>query len=394
MAESTDTTTYLWPSPEQELLLTAALCDGARSVEAFRAWQARVDLMREFHPEVTRLLPLVYANMQRQAVDDPVMARLKGAYRRSWYDTNRLFHAARPAIEALVSAGINLLLLKGAPLAIDYYGNAALRPMGDVDLMVPRADLDAALRVLRHAGWRMGTPLADDLRFRHAVQCLGPDGGEMDLHWHIVFEAASDDADRTMMAAAEPVTFLGSRVRQLDPTSLLFLVIVHGVRWNEQTPVRWIPDAMMILQRRGADIDWDRLVTFAQARRLTHRLGLGLDYLVRTLAAPVPADALDRLRSSRMSRLEWVEQSALLADNRRLERSVLGQQWLRFVDYLRYADTSGPFAFANGFTHYLRYRMGLTGRRQMVPMLLRRARRELAGRRQPRPGSPLLDHHD
>jgi hypothetical protein len=389
MADRPDTTTYLWPSAEQELLLTAALGDGAPSVNAFREWQARVDLMREFHPEVVRLLPLVYANMQRQGVDDPVMARLKGAYRRSWYDTNRLFHTVQPAIAALTSAGINVLLLKGAPLAIDYYGNAAHRPMGDVDLMVSRCDLDAALKVLRSAGWRMGTPLADDLRFRHAVQCLGPDGGEMDVHWHVVFEAASDDADRALLAASEPVVFLGSQVQQLDPTSLLFLVLVHGVRWNEQTPVRWIPDAMMILRCRGAAIDWDRLVAFAQARRLTHRLGLGLEYLVRTLDAPVPSAVVQRLRTGRISRLERIEQSTLLSDNRRLEQSVIGTQWLRFVDYLRYADTSGPIAFLNGFTHYLRYRMALTGRRQMFSLAFRRMRRWATGNSRSAAGAAL-----
>lgn len=391
MADNDGTAAHLWPSAEQHLLLEAALRDGAPSVAAFRAWCARVDLDADFSYQTVRLLPLVYENMQRQGLSDPLMGRLKGVYRRAWYDTHRLFHRVQPVVAALVAGGVEVLLVKGAPLALAYYRNHALRPMADVDIMVAPADAGRALEILGTIGWcAIDAPDADVFRFRHAVQCIGPGGAEIDLHWHVLYEAASDDADRTFRATAEPLDFLGSPVRQLDPTGLLLLVVVHGMRWNDETPIRWIPDALTILRRRGADVDWERMVAFAAAHRLTHRLGLGLAYLAGTFSAPVPREILARLRARRVSLVERVERTVLLADNYRLRRSVLATQWVSFVEYCRYADTRGPLAFISGFSHYLRFRMKLGGRREILPLIVRGVGRRIA-HRPPRVGAAQDD---
>jgi hypothetical protein len=350
-----------------------------------------MNLDANFGHETMRLLPLVYENMQRQGLHDPIMGRLKGVYRRAWYETHRLFHLVQPAVAALVAGGVDVLLLKGTPLALGYYGNHALRPMADVDIVVAAADAGRALEILGTVGWRAEVELdADFFRFRHAVQCVGPGGAEIDLHWHVLYEAALGDVDQSFLATAEPLDFLGSPVRQLDPTNLLFLVIVHGVRWNDETPIRWIPDALTILRRRGADVDWERMVAFAAAHRLTHRLGLGLAYLAGTFSAPVPREILVRLRARRVSLVERVERTVLLADNYRLRRSVLATQWVSFVEYCRYADARGPLAFISGFSHYLRFRMKLGGRREILPLIVRGLGRRIA-HRPPRVGAARED---
>ena len=381
MPDDDGTVAHLWPSAEQHLLLVAALSDGPPSIAAFRSWRACVDLEDDFSYQTVRLLPLVYVNMRRQNVRDPLMGRIKGVYRRAWYDTHRLFHGVQPFVAALSAGGVEMLLLKGAPLALAYYGNHALRPMADVDVMVSAADVDRALEILAAAGWHPTVTIdADVLRFRHAAQFIGPGGAEIDLHWHVLSDAASEGVDRAFRAAAEPINFLGSSARQLDPTDLLLVVVVHGMRWNYETPIRWIPDALTILRRRGADVDWERLVAFAAAHRLTHRLGLGLAYLARTFAAPVPREILARLLARRRSFLERVEQTALLVDNRRLEQSALGTHWLWFVEYCRFADIRGPLAFADGYTRFLRCRMGLRGRREILLILGRGVRRRISRR--------------
>jgi hypothetical protein len=152
------------------------------------------------------------------------------------------------------------------------------------------------------------------------------------------------------------------------------------VRWNHETPIRWIPDALTILRQRGAEIDWTRMAAFAVAQRLTHRLGIGLSYLVSTFAAPVPPDILASLVGRRRSLLERVEQTVLLADNHRLERTALGTQWLWFVEYCRFANRSNPLALANGYSRYVRSRMGLSGRRDFLPIIVRGVARRMGWR--------------
>ena len=367
----------LWPNQEQQLLLEAALCPGERGIAAFYQWRARVTPDHEFDWNVFRLLPLVYHNLHGQGVRDPLMARLRGVYRRAWCENHRLFHAAAPVIERLAANGCELLLLKGAPLVLSYYRNHALRPMADIDVVVRGHQLQTAIEVLQGQGYRNGRAVTRDLlRFMHAVQFFHPDGAQIDLHWHVLFEAPAEQADRVFWAATEAGEFMGTPVRQPDSTSLLLQVIVHGVRSNEETPIRWIPDALTIIRTGSWTIDWYRLVDFAGAHRLTYRLALGLRYLVETFQAPIPAFVLPALEG-RQSLLERVENTVLLADSARFSRSALGTQWVSFTEYCRYARPGGPLAFLGGYSEYLRFRLNLDGRRELVSLLVRALRRKL-----------------
>jgi hypothetical protein len=64
----------------QELLLKAALLSGEESINAFREWQDSDDWEECREPGSFRLLPLLYINLQKQGVDNPVMGQLKGIY--------------------------------------------------------------------------------------------------------------------------------------------------------------------------------------------------------------------------------------------------------------------------------------------------------------------------
>lgn len=370
-----DTTEHLWPSDEQRLLLEAALLEGDRAVAAFRAWRNTVRLEAEFSRGSFRLLPLVYHSMLRLGVDDPLMGRLKGVYRRSWYETHQLFHRAQPVVTRLAAAGIDVMLIKGAPLALSYYRNLALRPMSDLDVAVPQDRLHDALGVLKDLGWRLARePDADMVRFRHAVQCFGADGGELDLHWRTMFEISDKGGDASFWATAEPLDFMGTRIRQPDPTHALLLVVVHGVRWNPETPVRWIPDALAILRTRAADLDWNRLLELAATHRVTFRLGLGLSYLAESFGALVPRFVLERIRAADQSLLERFENSVVLRDN---GSSLVRNHLVCLAEYSRSAVSRNPLAFAVGYTHYLCYHFGLEGRRELLLLILRGVRNRL-----------------
>src|SRR5262249_35200575 len=63
------------------------------------------------------------------------------------------------AVSAALSAeGLSALLVKGAALAIETYPDPAARPMGDVDLLVRRADRDRVVAALVRAGATVHRP--------------------------------------------------------------------------------------------------------------------------------------------------------------------------------------------------------------------------------------------
>ncbi len=371
---------HLWPSTEQHTLLQAALLDGKQALDAFAQWRDRVDLEGELGYPTLRLLPLVYHNMLRLQLDDPLMGRLKGVYRRFWCENQTLFFQLHPLLKHLQENGIDVLLLKGAPLVLGYYKNHALRPMSDIDLAVRPEQLPRALALLRELNWDTGPmPSPEDSRYKHAISCSRDFDERLDVHFHIVRDCMNTAADDWFWAEIEPADFQGVPVSRPAPTAMLFHTIIHGVRWNEETPVRWIPDAMMILRQRGDEIDWPKLLAFAGSQRLTRRLALGLEYLVAEFGLELPETVTAHLRAYRAGGFrERIENTIVLGARSRWYTHPLSKQWVIFAEYCGLAEMGRPVPFLIGFSHYLRYRWGLRGRLEIFPTIVRGLWRRIA----------------
>lgn len=372
----------LWPSRDQLLLLHASLGEGAEAVEAYRSWRRGVDLDDDFGWDILRLLPLAYHNLHRLGFDEPLMGRMKGMYRRYWVENHTLFHQVSPILRALTDRGMDVLLLKGMPLVLDYYENHALRPMADVDVVVPFHQARNAVDCMAGCGWSFLRPLSDDmLRYHHALQCFGPGGMQLDLHWHVTYEACTSDADRRFWARSEPLNFQGLSLTQLDPTALLLHTVVHGVRWNREPPVRWIPDALTVLRKRGREVDWSGLVDLALEIQAPVRLRLGLGFLRDEFGGAIPRWVMDALPSSPVSLRERIDNALLLKAASVHEGSVLRWQWALFSEFCRRYWAKGPVDFVSGYSHFLRFHWGLNGRREMVPFVLRGLWKRITGRK-------------
>ena len=82
-----------------------------------------------------------------------------------------------PVVATLVQRGFDTLMLKGVPLGITYDSKPALRPMADIDVVVPTAQAHAAIALLRDAGWTPGPTARDeDVDFRHSMQLVDAEG--------------------------------------------------------------------------------------------------------------------------------------------------------------------------------------------------------------------------
>ena len=373
---------HVWPSEPQELILAAALRKDERAERAFAAWEALVDVECEFDWQMVRLLPLVYSNLTALGIQNGLMPRLKGVYRRAWVENHQQLYRAAPAVAALCGAGIPVMLLKGAPMVLAYYGNHAHRPMSDLDVAVPAERAAEAMRLLQGAGWKpgpMASPTDERMRWTHAMQFVHPEGGELDLHWRVMVEATTPARLDPFWSTREPLQFGDHAVSMLAPTETLFHTVLHGVRWNEATPIRWIADALQVIATRGSDIDWERLCWLAQHLRVTYRLSLGLAYLASHHGVAVPEGALQRLRSTRPAWRERLEARILLADQRRWPKHFSYWYLTLLGDFARVADERlNPVAFVWTFTNYVRFRLELGGRRELVGIVARGLRRRIA----------------
>jgi len=237
-----------WPTELQELLLKAALFDGDAACQAYRDWHAQGGLER-LDAGSYRLLPLVGHNLGRYGFEHKEMGTLRGLRRKTWCENRLLFARLAPAAAMLQQAGIPVLVLKGVPLALRYYRDAGLRPMRDLDLLVPEQRAREAIQLFQSAGWRELWPGRyrlgpRDLGFRQALPYAAGDGREMDLHWHALYQATFPGADAAFfsrrflverpllqaLTSEQPVVMLIDEIDRADPEFEAFLLEILAER--------------------------------------------------------------------------------------------------------------------------------------------------------------------
>jgi hypothetical protein len=305
----------LWPDRRQDLLLRAGLLAGPAAADAWARLGPGLDLDR-LDRGSERLLPLVWWNLRRQGIEDPRLARLEDRYRTTRARNEGQIRELVQLLDAFRTAGIPTLVLKGAALLGSAYDDLGLRPMSDIDLLVPLERVGSASRTLEALGWRAEAPATPAMtRMVHALQFTQPSRVPVDLHWHIFEECCRPGDDDDAWAASVPLAFEGQPSRILAPEDQLIHACLHGEKWVVVPGIRWIADAIVVIRKGG--VRWDRLVEQAARRRFVLRLRAQLDYLRSAFEAPVPPEAMAMLAAAPVSRLERFEQRWSVRDRRR-----------------------------------------------------------------------------
>lgn len=367
------------PSPEQELLLRAALLRGDEAVRALRSWERTLG-QAPLDPGSRRLLPLLHRNLKEQKIAFEYTADLRKAYRETWARNQMLMSRLPGLLKILRDAGIRSLVLKGTSLIKRFYGDGGLRPMKDLDVLVPVHCAHEAATLLSRKGWsperKPDSTFGRYVSVNHALRLWDSSQIELDLHWHLLNECLSPSADDAFWEAAVPFEIGGAATRALCATDELLHTCIHGVRWNPVPPIRWIADAHTILAQ-AEKIDWERLTSLAVQRRLTLTLMAALTYLAEEFHAPIPGEVLARLDAVTVSREELREWRS------RLNRPgwTLRTPPFLWAHYPRFARDEGRKPNFFGFFRYLQAVWDLDHAWQVpVQALLRSAQRLLPRR--------------
>ena len=161
-------------------------------------------------------------------------------------------------LEVLAAQGIHPILLKGTPLAYTVYPAPSLRPRRDTDLLVPRAQVDAARRAVTELGYdappycdgellfcQFELGRADAFGVRHAF----------DFHWKISTQTPFADllTYEELAASAEPVPALGPHARSAGTLNALLLACIHPVMHHRnEERLLWVYDVHLLASRLSA----------------------------------------------------------------------------------------------------------------------------------------------
>lgn len=254
-------------------------------VHASQRWGTTPLLYRSLHPLLSDL-----------TVPQGVQEHLRTSYHLSAGRNIRLYHQLFQLLRLCHSEGVAVMALKGAHLSQFVYGNCALRPMGDLDLLVKRSDIETVTHLLRQDGY-LSVPQdagSADVHIpvfskKHSVPC--------EIHFNIVappFSGRFDVSD--LWERARHVSLNGLPVFTLCPEDLLLHLCAHStVQHGFVTGIVPFIDISRTLEHHRDELAWDQLLARAREWGMTRCLYLMLYLSKELMGTPVTDKTLQDL---------------------------------------------------------------------------------------------------
>jgi len=227
-------------------------------------------------------------------------AALMGQYYQTLKVNSLRFAELDRIIDAFNAADIPLILLKGAHLARTLYPDIGLRPMGDLDLLVHREDLDRCSNELSSIGFEQRimeqTPGAE-LNFGHDQKFWNDGGLLLELHWSLI----GGDSDRRSPAMSiiwdNPGVVCLPGLEHFNCFALTdeihicylsaHLALQHGL---EAAPLLWFYDIYAFLKKSDGDSHWKDVQIIAFELNWPASLDAALSTLNYLFNIPIPEE--------------------------------------------------------------------------------------------------------
>ncbi|MBN2355997.1 nucleotidyltransferase family protein [candidate division KSB1 bacterium] len=231
-----------------------------------------------------------------------------------------MFHELGKILSVLHHAEIPVVLLKGIDLANSLYPDPSLRPIGDLDVLMPYERIEEAIaRILPmdyqlEFSWSMPEIRKGQKEAFYTEANLDKQSkpyAHLELHWRLVTGRASRYAadPEWFWQGARPAAFEHIPCLVLSPErNALYLAghaaIKHVLFKHGQGGVSlmWYYDLHLLLTQKTDEIDWDELLTAARRFGWNTALYLALTETQQRFGTPLPDAYLSRLQSGNSRR--------------------------------------------------------------------------------------------
>ena len=206
------------------------------------------------------------------------------------------------SLAALSSAGIRVLLLKGAALACTTYGSFVARPMRDIDLLVRPEDASAARAVLLDVGWESDPDIPDDSVYGEH-QHLSPlrdasvKGICLEIHRSLLAKGHPFRfTEEEIWEAARPVNVGSARACVMHPHHHSVYLPIHFAWSHRLKSGAWHTFRDLDALVGSGDLDWDAMVNTAREWGALSCCYWTLELGRHLSGLPVPEAVLSQLR--------------------------------------------------------------------------------------------------
>src|SRR5713226_10465848 len=219
-----------------------------------------------------------------------IIQMLADHQRANIFSTLRLTAELFRILDRFASQGIGALVVKGPVLAVQAYGDPAMRSYGDLDLLVRQRDIRRATELMTAAGFAPAVPLSaiDVGKIPGQYLFSKPDS-------KLIVELHNDLTLRYFPRKLPLEEFFARQIRvrldaheapALSVEDELVLICIHGAKhfWER---LMWIADVAALVSRQTG-IDWQRVADLAKAVGAERMLHTGLRLASDLLQARLP----------------------------------------------------------------------------------------------------------
>jgi hypothetical protein len=254
------------------------------------------------------IAPLVFAALKESellsAIPKSAVESLRLAYLRASVANHLAFQELSFWIDRFEREQIPLIVLKGGALGVTIYPDIALRPMGDLDLLIAPEAVERATRALIEEGYVAFAEMAPEFASRFSVEQSffrkGNRPSQIDLHWHVFttpyyFERIPVEwfRQRTMEISVNK-----RRAFAFSPTAQLLHLSAHYMLHNYRRLI-WSYDLALLVARCFRQIDWEDVIKAAAEFGLSQALYEALSEVRERWGVRIPLAAYERLRTVR-----------------------------------------------------------------------------------------------
>lgn len=235
------------------------------------------------------------------AIPAPLAGKLAQERRATALDNLRNFGEFRRVARALGEAGIPLIALKGLHLAELVYRDISLRPMSDLDILVPRDRVADCIAVLRNLDYGHDEELGSAAEAMLDSKCnLGLAhanlGIWLEVHWTLdERRGGATDPLPDVWRSARPARLGDAEAQVMSPEFLLLHVCAHlACNHAFSFSLRALCDIAEIVQANPA-LDWAAVAEHGSRHHWKRGVAAALRLARDHLGVPVPDPALAAL---------------------------------------------------------------------------------------------------
>ncbi len=253
---------------------------------------------------INGVAPLIYGNLSLlRGVPGDIEELFRTNYLSNAGDVIRTSAGLKEITGALGKGGVKSIALKGHVTAEEIYGDAALYPSSDIDLLIRMEDVPRALEIMEKIGYRPEHGPDPFLVDRYGGLNFFRQGAKgVDLHVRLGNRRYFDIPEDFWWEDLRIRTYEGNSYSVLSYERMLFFAALHLFE-HGCAPFKFIAGIAEILRTHGKDIRWKVLFEDAGRFNTGRCILLSLDLASTLLDAPLPAIVGDMLE--RRSRKEW-----------------------------------------------------------------------------------------